>query len=243
MPMLYFTGARADKTIAEQSAPIQLHTRTFGMGFLGMGVQEIVIIAIVALIIFGPDRLPELAGQAGKLLRDARKMTTDLQGEFERESGVNVRELRGQVDREIAGIKGELAGVNSTLQKEANNVKKTAQSATSAANKSGSKTTATAAKTSTASTSSSSTTSSVSSAKSGSAAKAVEVKPIASKNDPLADVSFLDNVGEAPTVKVAASNGASKSASSAAAAVSGDRADAVQRARNRRLQAGYNQPR
>ena len=57
-------------------------------------------------------------------------MTADLQGEFERESGVNVRELRGQVDREIAGIKGELAGVNSTLQKEANYVKKTAQSAT-----------------------------------------------------------------------------------------------------------------
>ena len=212
------------------------------MGFFGMGVQEIVIIAIVALIIFGPDRLPEMASQAGKLLRDARKMTADLQGEFERESGVNVRELRGQVDREIAGIKGELAGVNSTLQKEANNVKKTAQSATSSTSKSGSKTTATAAKTST--TTSSSTTSSVSSAKTGTAAKTAEVKAVASKTDPLADVSFLDNVGDAPAVKVAASNGASKStAATASAATSGDRADALQRARNRRLQAGYNQPR
>lgn len=211
------------------------------MGFFGMGVQEIVIIAIVALIIFGPDRLPEMAGQAGKLLRDARKMTSDLQGEFERESGVNVRELRGQVDREIAGIKGELSGVNSTLQKEANNVKKTAQSATSSTSKSGAKTPATAAKTTT---TSSSTTSSVSSAKSGTAAKAPEVKAIASKNDPLADVSFLDNVGEAPAVKIAASNGASKtSAAAASSAASGDRADALQRARNRRLQAGYNQPR
>lgn len=212
------------------------------MGFFGMGVQEIVIIAIVALIIFGPDRLPEMAGQAGKLLRDARKMTADLQGEFERESGVNVRELRGQVDREIAGIKGELSGVNSTLQKEANNVKKTAQSATSSTSKSGAKAAATTAKTSTAS---SSTTSSVSSAsKAGSAAKTVEVKAIASKNDPLADVSFLDNVGDAPPVKVAASNGASKpTAATASSATSGDRADALQRARNRRLQAGYNQPR
>ena len=212
------------------------------MGFFGMGVQEIVIIAIVALIIFGPDRLPEMASQAGKLLRDARRMTADLQGEFERESGVNVRELRGQVDREIAGIKGELAGVNSTLQKEANNVKKTAQSATSSTSKSGSKTTATSAKTST--TTSSSTTSSVSSAKTGTAAKTAEIKAVASKNDPLADVSFLDNVGDAPAVKVAASNGASKStAATASTATSGDRADALQRARNRRLQAGYNQPR
>lgn len=215
------------------------------MGFLGMGVQEIVIIAIVALIIFGPDRLPELAGQAGKLLRDARRMTTDLQGEFEREAGVNVRELRSQVDREIAGVKGELTGATNTLQKEVNSAKRTAQSAANAANKSGSKTSATGAK----STSSSSTTaksSTVSTAKSSSTssktAKVEEVKPIASKTDPLADVSFMDNVGAAPAVKVAASNGSSKSTVSSAA-VSADRADAVQRARNRRLQAGYNQPR
>ena len=212
------------------------------MGFLGMGVQEIVIIAIVALIIFGPDRLPELAGQAGKLLRDARRMTTDLQGEFERESGVNVRELRSQVDREIAGVKSELTGATDTLQKEVNSAKKTAQSAASSANKSGAKSTS-AAKSSTSTTAKSS--SSVSSAKSSTAAskaaKVEEVKPIASKSDPLADVSFLDNVGEAPTAKVAASNGGSRSTVTASGDAS--RADAVQRARNRRLQAGYNQPR
>ena len=214
------------------------------MGFLGMGVQEIVIIAIVALIIFGPDRLPELAGQAGKLLRDARRMTTDLQGEFERESGVNVRELRSQVDREIAGVKGELTGATNTLQKEVSSAKKTAQNAANSANKSGSKSTAAAKSTSSTSTTSKS--SSVSTAKTSTsaskAAKVEEVKPIASKSDPLADVSFMDNVGEAPAVKVAASNGASKS-TAAAASNGADRADAVQRARNRRLQAGYNQPR
>ena len=214
------------------------------MGFMGMGVQEIVIIAIVALIIFGPDRIPELAGQAGKLLRDARRMTTDLQGEFEREAGVNVRELRSQVDREIAGVKGELTGATNTLQKEVNSAKKTAQSAANSANKSGSKSSAAAKSTSSTSTTSKS--SSVSTAKTSTstskAAKVEVVKPIASKSDPLADVSFMDNVGDAPTVKVAASNGASKS-TPAAASNGADRADAVQRARNRRLQAGYNQPR
>jgi sec-independent protein translocase protein TatB len=217
------------------------------MGFLGMGVQEIVIIAIVALIIFGPERLPELAGQAGKLLRDARRMTADLQGEFEREAGVNVRELRSQVDREISGVKKELQGTTNTLQKEVSSAKRTAQSAAGAANKSGTKSTTTAKTT----TSSSSTTksSTVSSAKTATSAsktakKVEEVKPIASKADPLADVSFLDNAGETPKVKVAASNGASKSVVAKPAAVSSaDRADAVQRARNRRLQAGYNQPR
>jgi hypothetical protein len=83
----------------------------------------------------------------------------------------------------------------------------------------------------------------VSSAKTGTAGKTAEIKAVASKNDPLADVSFLDNVGEAPAVKIATSNGASKSTAAASSASSGDRADALQRARNRRLQAGYNQPR
>jgi sec-independent protein translocase protein TatB len=214
------------------------------MGFLGMGVQEIVIIAIVGLIIFGPDRLPELAGQAGKLLRDAKRMTSDLQGEFEREAGVNVRELRSQVDREIAGVKGELSGVTGTLQKEVNSAKKTAQSAASSANKSGSK--ATTASKSTSSTSTTSKSSSVATAKTtttgAKSSKVEDVKPVASKADPLADVSFMDNVGEAPTIKAAAPNGASKSAASASSN-GADRADAVQRAQNRRLQAGYNQPR
>jgi hypothetical protein len=52
----------------------------------------------------------------------------------------------------------------------------------------------------------------------------------------------MDNVGEAPKVAVASMNGASKT-TAASASNGADRADAVQRARNRRLQAGYNQPR
>lgn len=213
------------------------------MGFLGMGVQEIVIIAIVALIIFGPERLPELAGQAGKLLRDARRMTSDLQGEFERESGVNVRELRSQVDREIAGVKNELTGATSTLQKEVNSVKKTAQSATASTRKTGTSSAASTGSASKSSTSSTTTTSSVSAAKSTTTAKkaTAEAKPVASKSDPLADVSFLDNVGAATTNRAAASN--SSGAATNGKAVSADRADAVSRARSRRLQAGYNQPR
>ncbi len=48
----------------------------------GIGPQEIVMIVIAALVIFGPQRLPEIAAQAGKALRDFRRMKDELTGEL-----------------------------------------------------------------------------------------------------------------------------------------------------------------
>ena len=53
------------------------------MNFLGMGPMEVVVIMVVALIIFGPGKLPEMAAQAGKLVRDFRNATSDLTAEFQ----------------------------------------------------------------------------------------------------------------------------------------------------------------
>jgi TatA/E family protein of Tat protein translocase len=53
------------------------------MNFLGMGPMEVVVIMVVALIIFGPGKLPEMAAQAGKMVRDFRNATSDLTAEFQ----------------------------------------------------------------------------------------------------------------------------------------------------------------
>lgn len=39
----------------------------------GLGVPELVIILVVALVIFGPGRLPEIGGALGKGIRDFKK--------------------------------------------------------------------------------------------------------------------------------------------------------------------------
>lgn len=39
----------------------------------GLGVPELVIILVVALLIFGPGRLPEIGGAIGRGIRDFRK--------------------------------------------------------------------------------------------------------------------------------------------------------------------------
>lgn len=46
---------------------------------LGIGMQEILIILIVALIVIGPKRLPEVARTLGKGFAEFKKATDDFQ--------------------------------------------------------------------------------------------------------------------------------------------------------------------
>lgn len=55
------------------------------MEFLGMGPIEIVIVLVVALIAFGPGRLPQLARNLGKGIQAFKRATTDLTAEVTKE--------------------------------------------------------------------------------------------------------------------------------------------------------------
>src|SRR5690606_20698839 len=56
----------------------------------------IVLIAVLALLFVGPDKLPQTARSIGKGIRDFRKQTKDLQDTIEKDAqiGEAVRELR-----------------------------------------------------------------------------------------------------------------------------------------------------
>ena len=55
---------------------------------------EILTIAVVALLVFGPRRLPEIARRAGKVLRDLREATSELRTSVEAEYREIVEPLR-----------------------------------------------------------------------------------------------------------------------------------------------------
>jgi Tat protein translocase TatB subunit len=50
----------------------------------GIGAQELVVIAVIALIVFGPERLPELAARLATAIRDFRRLSDELTGELQR---------------------------------------------------------------------------------------------------------------------------------------------------------------
>jgi sec-independent protein translocase protein TatB len=51
----------------------------------GMSMTEIVIIAVLALVLLGPDRLPEAAKTIGKTVKDLRKVSEGLKDQIESE--------------------------------------------------------------------------------------------------------------------------------------------------------------
>ena len=59
----------------------------------GMGWPEIGLILVVALLLFGPEKLPELAKQAGGFVRTVRRMADNAKNDLGREMGEDFSDL------------------------------------------------------------------------------------------------------------------------------------------------------
>lgn len=53
----------------------------------GLGFGEILALVVIALLVFGPDKLPKAASQAGRALRQLRGMATSAQEDLRRGLG------------------------------------------------------------------------------------------------------------------------------------------------------------
>ena len=50
---------------------------------MNLGAAEILVICVVALLVFGPQRLPEIARQVGGAMRELRKMQDSVKSELQ----------------------------------------------------------------------------------------------------------------------------------------------------------------
>src|SRR5262245_26050707 len=57
--------------------------------FGSLGAPEILLIFIVALLVFGPKRLPEIGRKVGAIVRELRRSTGDFRATVEREIGLD----------------------------------------------------------------------------------------------------------------------------------------------------------
>jgi sec-independent protein translocase protein TatB len=68
----------------------------------GIGMPEMLMILAVALIIFGPKRLPELAKSLGRALGEFKRATSDLKQSIETDTGLDeVRDSLDEVKKDV----------------------------------------------------------------------------------------------------------------------------------------------
>ncbi|MBZ2186176.1 MAG: twin-arginine translocase TatA/TatE family subunit [Bryobacter sp.] len=73
-----------------------------------LGWQETIFIFLLALLIFGPKKLPELGRNIGKALTEFRRASTELRATFDREMA--------NIERETNPIKDEAHKIGSDIQ-------------------------------------------------------------------------------------------------------------------------------
>ena len=78
------------------------------MDLFGIGPLNLLLILGVLLIVFGPDRLPEMAARAGKLVRELRAYAADVTGEFSGEIA--------EIQQHFTGVQDEVRAFGNQLQ-------------------------------------------------------------------------------------------------------------------------------
>jgi sec-independent protein translocase protein TatB len=84
-----------------------------------IGTGEVALIAVIALLVLGPERLPGAARTAGALLRKARQSWNSVRDEIERE--LAAEELKQSMKRTAQELdpRPDLEKLHATIQAEA----------------------------------------------------------------------------------------------------------------------------
>ncbi len=56
------------------------------MNIFGIGLPEMIVIMAIALLIFGPKKLPEIGRSIGKTIRSFQEASKEFESEFKREA-------------------------------------------------------------------------------------------------------------------------------------------------------------
>ena len=65
-----------------------------------LGIVELILILVVALVIFGPAKLPEIGKAVGKSLKEFKKETSNLMGDGDKEETKKSSEKKEQETQE-----------------------------------------------------------------------------------------------------------------------------------------------
>ena len=82
-----------------------------------IGMQELIIIFVIALIVFGPRKLPQLGKSLGKSIAEFKRASNELRSTLEEE--IRVEETRREIMEPIESIGREAKALVEKAEKEA----------------------------------------------------------------------------------------------------------------------------
>lgn len=81
------------------------------------GFTELLVIGVVALVVVGPERMPEVARTAGRWLARAQGYITQIKSEFENETQLSeIKQIREELRSGAAAVRDSVQAVNESLQ-------------------------------------------------------------------------------------------------------------------------------
>ena len=84
------------------------------MNFMGMGPAELVLILIIAVIVLGPGKLPEVARALGKTMREFRSITDGFQSELRKEIDSASSTIKEDA-KPLSDLSNSLSSIRSSL--------------------------------------------------------------------------------------------------------------------------------
>ncbi|GIW15960.1 MAG: hypothetical protein KatS3mg063_1813 [Tepidiforma sp.] len=88
------------------------------MEFLGIGYQELLLILVLLLVVVGPERLPQMAYQIGRAVRQMQLYARAVRDEFRDEIDYldeQYRTMRGEIELAQRTLREEQAKLNEGL--------------------------------------------------------------------------------------------------------------------------------
>lgn len=93
-----------------------------------IGFMEMLVIAVAALLVIGPQRLPKVARQAGQWMTKMRRYVDDVKSDFNREIELSeLRNLKADVEEAARSIEGSVGSAVTDARKSLDSVQQSLQ--------------------------------------------------------------------------------------------------------------------
>jgi sec-independent protein translocase protein TatB len=91
----------------------------------GIGFPQLLLIFVIGVIVFGPERLPGMARQAGRFINELRRLTQDARGEISSlTKELDIREDLNSVKNDLINIRNDLTATAAGVTKDFESVRK-----------------------------------------------------------------------------------------------------------------------